>query len=177
MKVGYEGLNLRIIKKIGTIRARRSRMAYSSLISLNKKKWRSILLMPQHGSRSRAQRKEKKKNLRALSLPASPSIRSAERRIFPPTSVAPFVPSAPFLQTAAGSGTLSENEKAPPPPSEFSPVTIGSLARGTNSGLHDAGPYLAPPPYGDPSVFLDPSCDLPSPTFSPTPLSGYRHGL
>jgi len=66
---------------------------------------------------------------------------------FPSTSVLPFVPAAPSLQTAAGGGTLSENEKAPPPP-EFSPVTIGSLARGTNSGLHDAGPFLPPLPYG-----------------------------
>lgn len=96
-----------------------------------------------------------------FSLHLRPSIRS--RGFLPPDST--------------GGGTLSENEKAPPPPPEFSPVTIGSLARGTNSELHDAGPFLPPSPYGDPSVFLDPSCDLPSPPFSPTPLSSYRHGL
>lgn len=82
-----------------------------------------------------------------FSLHLRPSIRS--RGSLPPDST--------------GGGTLSENEKAPPPPPEFSPVTIGSLARGTNSGLHDAGPFLPPSPYGDPTVFLDPSCDLPSP--------------
>lgn len=95
---------------------------------------------------------------------------------FPSTSVLLFVPVARSLPPDS-SGTLSENEKAPPPPPEFSPVTIGSLARGTNSGLHDAGPFQPPPPYGGPSVFLDPSCDLPSPPISPTPLSSCRHGL
>lgn len=72
MKVRYERLNLRIIKKIGTIRARCSRIAILRLYLLIKKMTIDTAEMPQHGSRSRAQRKEKK-NLRflSLSLPAS----------------------------------------------------------------------------------------------------------
>lgn len=46
----------------------------------------------------------------------------------------------PSRSTPPGDGAPSENEKTPPPPAEFSPVTIGSLARGTNSGLHEAEP-------------------------------------
>lgn len=98
-------------------------------------------------------RAEKEKKITLLSFPLLVSL-NPERGTanFPSTSVLLFVPAAPSLQTAGGGGTLSENEKAPPPPPEFSPVTIGSLARGTNSGLHDAGPFLPPPPYGDPPV-------------------------
>lgn len=93
----------------------------------------------------------------SLSFSSHPSIRNAERRNFPSTSGLPFVPATPFLPSGSG-GAPSENEKAPPP--EFSPVTIGSLGRGTSSGLHDAGPFPTPLLYDGPSVFLDPSCDL-----------------
>jgi len=76
-----------------------------------------------------------------------------------------------------GGGAPSENEKAPPPPPEFSPVTIGSLARGTNSRIARCGPSLSPPPYGDPTVFLDPSCNLPSASlFSYFSSFSHRHG-
>lgn len=138
-----------------------------------------LLILKQDPDRAESE-KEREKESTALSFTVSPRVpqsgaRNGEFSLHPRSSIRSRGSLSP--DSSRRRGTLSENEKAPPPPPEFSSVTIGSLARGTNSGLHDAGPFPAPPPCGGPSVFLDPSCDLPSPPFSPTPLSRYRHGL
>lgn len=97
---------------------------------------------------------------RSLSLSLFFASLNPEREFSSTPDNPPFVPAlgslSPSRSAEPGDGAPSENEKTPPLPAEFSPVTIGSLARGTNSGLHEMVPS-----YPRCAMVVPPSSSIP----------------